>query len=58
MIVFLNKQDLLRKKIESGRKLEKYFPAYVDYKMPQKSGPVNEYERAKHYMRQEIVVSE
>ncbi|XP_970742.2 guanine nucleotide-binding protein G(f) subunit alpha [Tribolium castaneum] len=31
MIVFLNKQDLFQRKIEHGRKLEKYFPEYKNF---------------------------
>lgn len=50
MIVFLNKQDLLQKKIESGRKLEKYFPEFRDF-VAKGESPKNEYERAKFFMK-------
>ena len=33
MIMFLNKQDLLKQKVTEGRfKIENYFPEYSDYK--------------------------
>src|SRR5699024_5293814 len=41
MIVFLNKQDLFQRKLEQGRKLEKYFPEYANFTGSYKS----EYER-------------
>lgn len=55
MIVFLNKQDLLKKKVEGGRSLTKYFPDYKSY--TPKENPKSEYEKSKLYMRQRLLVS-
>lgn len=51
LIVFLNKQDVLKKKIEQGKRLDKYFPEYKGYKVGE-----NEYERAKSFMKQKVLV--
>ncbi|XP_056639732.1 guanine nucleotide-binding protein G(f) subunit alpha [Diorhabda sublineata] len=55
MIVFLNKQDVLQKKIEQGRKLEKYFPEYTNFKPNGKEECNNEYDRAKIFLKQKII---
>ncbi|KAJ8927033.1 hypothetical protein NQ314_020596 [Rhamnusium bicolor] len=56
LIVFLNKQDLLKKKIEQGRKIEKYFPEYSNYRSSDKeSNPNSEYDRARFYMKQKVL---
>lgn len=36
MIVFLNKQDTLKEKVESGKSIAKYFPEYSRYEMNSK----------------------
>lgn len=55
MIVFLNKQDILQKKIESGKQLEKYFSEYKSY-VPEKGQNIkSEYERAKFFMRHKLI---
>lgn len=59
LIVFLNKQDLLKKKIlEHQRKLETYFPDYAKYTPSKKDewDGRDEYEKAKLYMRHKVLV--
>lgn len=56
MIAFLNKQDLLRKKIESGKKFENYFPDYKSF-VPKNEIPRNEYEKVRLYMKKLLMVS-
>jgi hypothetical protein len=36
MIVFLNKQDMLKEKVESGKSIATYFPEYNMYEMNSK----------------------
>jgi hypothetical protein len=36
VIVFLNKQDMLKEKIESGKSIAPYFPEYKKYQMSSK----------------------
>lgn len=56
MIVFLNKQDILQRKIENGKRIDKYFPDYKTYKPTAKEGnPGSEYEKAKFFMRQKLI---
>ncbi|XP_022903440.1 guanine nucleotide-binding protein G(f) subunit alpha [Onthophagus taurus] len=56
IIVFFNKQDILKKKIEDGKKLENYFPEFRNYQISSKYGkPNNEYERAKYFIHEQIV---
>ncbi|KAI8441570.1 hypothetical protein MSG28_015152 [Choristoneura fumiferana] len=50
LIVFLNKQDLLRQKVERGPGIARYFPKYRDYQ-----GPGDEYDRTKMFIRQMFV---
>ncbi|RZC43030.1 G-alpha and/or Arf domain containing protein [Asbolus verrucosus] len=50
MIVFLNKQDLLRRKIEQGRKIDKYFPEFNDFTESNVLG----YDRAKLFLEKKI----
>lgn len=38
IILFLNKQDKLKKKVEEGKKLEDYFPDFASYSAPDNSG--------------------
>lgn len=57
LIVFLNKQDILERKIKQGRKLEKYFPEFSNFMVKQTSEDPNfEYERAKLFMEKKIKV--
>lgn len=56
LIVFLNKQDVLKKKIDEGRgRLENYFPEYKEYK--QRSKERDEYETARAFMKDKIMVN-
>nr|XP_023018195.1 guanine nucleotide-binding protein G(f) subunit alpha [Leptinotarsa decemlineata] len=54
LIVFLNKQDILKKKIEQGIKLEKYFPEFSLYSPDGKLKCSDEYQRAKLFMKYKI----
>ncbi|EFA06419.2 G protein alpha s subunit-like Protein [Tribolium castaneum] len=56
VIVFLNKQDLFREKILSGRsKLEDYFPEYKDFKTSHVERDEHpEVNRAKHFIKNEF----
>ncbi|CAH0549765.1 unnamed protein product [Brassicogethes aeneus] len=55
LIVFLNKQDILEKKIKEGRKLEPAFPEFKNYEPKEKDCNANDYyEKAKYFMRQKI----
>lgn len=56
LIVFLNKQDLLKKKIEQGKRIGKYFPDYLQYQMQEKGEPNDEYTRTKFFMKKKITV--
>lgn len=38
IILFLNKQDKLKKKVEEGKKLEEYFPEFNTYSAPDNQG--------------------
>jgi hypothetical protein len=38
IILFLNKQDKLKSKIEEGKKLEEYFPEFTSYAPPENTG--------------------
>lgn len=60
VILFLNKQDLLREKILSGKsKLEEYFPGYACYSIPddaiREEGDTEEVTRAKYFVRDEFL---
>lgn len=57
LIVFLNKQDLLKKKIEQGKRIGKYFPDYIQYQMLEKVDANDEYTRTKLFMKKKITVS-
>ncbi|KAF5297898.1 hypothetical protein FQA39_LY11883 [Lamprigera yunnana] len=50
-IVFLNKQDLLKKKIENGQKIEKYLPEFADYNKDN----TDYYKRATLFMRDKVL---
>ncbi|KAK4884176.1 hypothetical protein RN001_000447 [Aquatica leii] len=49
-IVFLNKQDILKKKIENGKKIEKHFPEFANFEKTK-----NDYDRAKLFMKNKIL---
>jgi len=52
VIVFLNKQDILKEKIESGKSIASYFPDYKKYEMNSKDGDgSDEYIRTQHFIR-------
>jgi len=36
VIMFLNKQDMLKEKVESGKSIARYFPEYNNYQMSSK----------------------
>jgi len=59
IILFLNKQDLLKEKIMSGRKLVDYFPEYKNYTVPAECTPEpddpKEVTRAKYFIRDEFL---
>lgn len=58
--MFLNKQDILQRKIEQGRKLEKYFADYVNFIVTDtKNGQsLDEYNRARLFMAKKLRVRE
>lgn len=56
LIVFLNKQDLLKKKIDQGKRIEKYFPDYKHYQISEKVEVNDEYTRTKLFMKKKIMV--
>lgn len=56
LIVFLNKQDLLKRKTDQGRKLEKYFPEYSNYQTNE-GDPNSEYDRARLFMKDKVEVN-
>lgn len=35
IILFLNKQDILKQKVEQGKVIEDYFPEFASYRPPQ-----------------------
>ncbi|KAJ8944925.1 hypothetical protein NQ318_013073 [Aromia moschata] len=56
LIVFLNKQDLLKQKIDKGRRIENYFPEYSTYKATDAGASHgNEYDRARFFFKQKIL---
>lgn len=57
LIVFLNKQDLLRRKIEQGKRIAKYFPEYLQYKAIDKVEGNDEYTKTKLFMKKKITVN-
>lgn len=55
-ILFLNKQDILKEKIERGSKLANCFPEFTDYKLSSKDGdPGDEYTRARCFIRDKFL---
>lgn len=60
VILFLNKQDLLRDKVLAQKsKIEEYFPEYARYRTPEdavrESGEEEEVTRAKYFIRDEFL---
>lgn len=56
LIVFLNKQDLLKRKIEQGKRIGEYFSDYLQYKMPEKGEANDEYVKTRSFMKKKIMV--
>lgn len=57
-IVFLNKQDLLKEKLDSGKSIAKYFPEYEQYSLSEKDGnPFDEFDRTRFFIRHQLIVS-
>ncbi|KAG8195259.1 hypothetical protein JTE90_028410 [Oedothorax gibbosus] len=50
-ILFLNKQDKLKEKIEMGAKLSDHFPAYLEYTSNDADNITSEYEKARCFIR-------
>jgi len=61
IILFLNKQDILREKVEQGKKIEDYFPEFASYRPPQdisdkrEPGDSDTYIRAKFFFRDQFL---
>ncbi|KAF7491451.1 Guanine nucleotide-binding protein G(f) subunit alpha [Sarcoptes scabiei] len=57
IILFLNKQDILKEKIQRGSRIENYFPDFKDYKLTSgKDGdPTDEYNRARCFIRDKFI---
>ncbi|XP_023228445.1 guanine nucleotide-binding protein G(s) subunit alpha-like [Centruroides sculpturatus] len=55
-IVFLNKQDILKEKIERGVKLQKYFPEYSNYTVnPADGDGTDDYQKARCFIRDKFM---
>lgn len=54
LIVFLNKQDVLERKIKEGRNIARYFPEYNNFKFDDAS---DEYTKAKEFVKHMLVVN-
>lgn len=52
MILFLNKQDLLKEKVERGFKIEDHFPAYKCFKTHKAEDNSSEYTRVRSFIRE------
>ncbi|CAD7082823.1 unnamed protein product [Hermetia illucens] len=56
IIVFLNKQDIMERKIQAGKSIGQYFPEYEEYKRLSKGGNFfDESDRTKHFIKQKLV---
>lgn len=56
IIVFLNKQDIMERKIRAGKTIGQYFPDYEEFKRLQKEGNFfDECDWTKHYIKQKLV---
>ena len=57
-IVFLNKQDLLKDKIQRGQCIGQYFPQYYSYILDHEDGdPTDEYNKTRCFIRDLFHVS-
>jgi len=57
-IVFLNKQDLLQEKVESGHSIGDHFPQYENYSVnPKEDKCDDEYTKTKFFIRDLFLVS-
>lgn len=57
LIVFLNKQDILERKVKEGRCIGDYFPAYHRYMISSGNNQVkDEYTRTKMFIKNMLVV--
>lgn len=55
VITFLNKQDVLRDKIDAGRRIGRYFPEYEQFRMSVTDGNVfDELQRTQCFIRQKL----
>lgn len=60
MVVFLNKQDILKEKIKEGKKIENYFPEYASYQIEPSEMDPNippKFNRARCFIKHKLVVS-
>ena len=57
VILFLNKQDLLTEKIQSGRRLEDYFPEFARYVVSQGEPGKNKNERMKNKTKKNELIN-
>lgn len=60
IVIFLNKQDILREKIKNGKQIEKYFPEYMSYDIdPEDADPDVPYafQKARCFIRHKFNVS-
>ncbi|GLV36312.1 G protein alpha f subunit [Carabus blaptoides fortunei] len=55
-IIFLNKQDLLREKIDCGKRITNYFPEYEDFQISEKDGnPFDVFDRTRCFIRHKFM---
>ena len=57
-ILFLNKQDILKQKIESGARMEDYFPDFENYypqNLSKEDDPNDPYTRARYFIRDKFL---
>ena len=54
-IIFLNKQDILKEKIENGSRVEDHFPEYKDYHINSKDDNEDEYHKARCFIQDKFV---
>lgn len=58
LIVFLNKQDIMERKIRAGKCIGDYFPEYFEFIQSPKSGNYfNDCDRTKAYIQHKVIVS-
>lgn len=57
LIVFLNKQDIMERKIRAGKCIGDYFPEYFDFiKCPKTGNYFNDCDRTKAYIHHKVMV--